>query len=499
MRFFLTHASPSWGLIVRRALRYAAGRRRPFALLGALLTGLLAGCKDLTGAQTLPAGTPNPSVYDNAAGAIEMRNAAVWQLEFSIPDYLSSSGLLTDELTDTLTGASAGVLLTTGSIDLLDERTFPQNAQGVNDLDTYSNLQQTRAYISQALGALAQYGMAPADSAATNVRRGEMYAFLGYTEILLADLYCSGVPLSVLNYHANTSFTYAPSSTTSQVYDDAIAKLDTALMLGGGSDSVLSLARVLKGRAELALGQYQTAAEDVSTVPDTFVYVVYQVYSGNTRSNGDYFISSRTMMSNDEGTNGLDFLSSGDPRSAGIGVSFSSTTHDSLFAPAKYQAGLTTGYARFVVASGVEARLIQAEAALSGVATGTGSWLDQLNALRTNGQNITRMSNQTYTGPGLPQLTDPGATLNGPAATAARVALLFRERAFWLYQDGHRQGDLRRLLRQYSALYPGGQAQVYPTGPYFAPGTGTYGSDVTVPIEGESANPLFHGCLDRAP
>lgn len=39
---------------------------------------------------------------------------------------------------------------------------------------------------------------------------------------------------------------------------------------------------------------------------------------------------------------------------------------------------------------------------------------------------------------------------------------------------------------------------VYPTGPYLAPGTGFYGTDVTAPIDpAEAANPLFHGCKDR--
>jgi hypothetical protein len=102
---------------------------------------------------------------------------------------------------------------------------------------------------------------------------------------------------------------------------------------------------------------------------------------------------------------------------------------------------------------------------------------------------------------GLAPLTDPGAGLSGSAATAARVKLLFDERAAWLFATGHRQGDLRRLLRQYNSL-PAFQSeqQVYPTGEYLAPGTGQYGSDVTAPIPAtEYANPKYHGCLDRNP
>jgi len=41
------------------------------------------------------------------------------------------------------------------------------------------------------------------------------------------------------------------------------------------------------------------------------------------------------------------------------------------------------------------------------------------------------------------------AALTDPGTAEARVDLLFRERAFWFFLTGHRQGDLRRLIRQY--------------------------------------------------
>jgi hypothetical protein len=88
---------------------------------------------------------------------------------------------------------------------------------------------------------------------------------------------------------------------------------------------------------------------------------------------------------------------------------------------------------------------------------------------------------------GLAPLVDPGSD-------SGRVSLLFGERAYWLYLTGHRQGDLRRLIRQYGR----DQSTVYPIGIYFGPGVGIYGSDVTAPIPyTETPNPLFHGCFDR--
>jgi hypothetical protein len=175
-----------------------------------------------------------------------------------------------------------------------------------------------------------------------------------------------------------------------------------------------------------------------------------------------------------------------------------------LFFPAKYAAALAgTQTAPFVVANGVEARLIQAEVALH---AGNASWLTILNTLRTNGNFTTApdpvdpsVIDTTWTaGTGgvdnLRPLGDPGASLSGQAAVDARVTLLFQERASWLFLTGHRQGDLRRLIRQYGRT----QDHVYPIGLYTAPGHGQYGVEVTVPVPPtESPNPYFTGCVDR--
>ena len=72
--------------------------------------------------------------------------------------------------------------------------------------------------------------------------------------------------------------------------------------------------------------------------------------------------------------------------------------------------------------------------------------------------------------------------------------LLFRERAAWLFLTGPRQGDLRRLIRQY-----GRSAELlYPVGSYPG-GVASYGGDVTAPIPAaeRESNPHFTGCIDR--
>jgi hypothetical protein len=141
------------------------------------------------------------------------------------------------------------------------------------------------------------------------------------------------------------------------------------------------------------------------------------------------------------------------------------------------------------VANGIDARLIEAEAAfLAGNYGGLNGTLAILNALRASQQVLT--NNVTYAANALPPLTDPGTD-------SARVAQLFREKAFWTFSRGERLGDLRRLIRQapYKQWYNANNT--FPTGQHYR--GGTYGTDVNLPVpqDEQNNNPKFHGCLDR--
>jgi hypothetical protein len=452
------------------------------AALGGAVSFLasLQGCSLLEGSvQPLPSGTENPSYYNSPSGALAFRNTAIAELQFELPSYLLNTGLLTDELETAVPGQSSG--LGGGSASTatpsLDGRVLPVGS-GLTDGD-YSSLQAVRGTATQAIGTLATY-----DSAAPPALRGELYALEGYAEILLADFFCSGVPLSAVGYQ--TDYTYHASSTTAQVYQNALASLDTALTLTGDSARLQNLARVLRGRAFLALGgpaNLDSAAQAVAAVPDGFQYQlavnfgnISQNLAANTYLFGIFSVALATM-SDHEGGNGEAYLSSLDPRTTSVQMQQSTTNGPPIVfnLPSKYG---FSGFTPFTVADWIEARLIQAEAALQ--AHDVPTYLAQLNHLRLTATVPGQMAS-------LDPLTDPGAQLSGPAADTARVSLLFRERAYWLYLTGHRQGDLRRLIRQYGRR----QDQVYPTGP-------GYGSDVTAPIpQAEYDNPLFHGCLDR--
>jgi hypothetical protein len=87
--------------------------------------------------------------------------------------------------------------------------------------------------------------------------------------------------------------------------------------------------------------------------------------------------------------------------------------------------------------------------------------------------------------------------LADPGTAAARVNLLFREKAFWLFAGGHRAGDMRRLVRQYGRAWD----TVYPVGGYVygAP----FSNEVAIPFDFTETqnNPLLNGkqCIDVLP
>ena len=451
-------------------------------------------CHDLAGlagTQQLPAGTSNPNVYHTTAGALALYQAALAAFQYSygvattsigggqtdttagaFVDFVLMSGLLADELKAGDLGC-ADITCSPSAFDLFDARQLPERTLVVSD-HLYAELQQVRNDASVGIGALELY-----DSTASPALQGRLYALAGYSELFLADLFCSGIPLSTIPAQGN--FTYAAGSTTTQVYQDALAKFNVALTLSGDSAEVEDLAWVGKSRALLALDSLPQAGQAAAHVPNGFSYQFLVDWTGKYgNSGGNLFTqnSGYVTVADQKGGNGLPYLSSNDPRTASQALSTTNLYGASQEVPVKY-GGATPGILPITVADWIEARLIQAEAALHGAATGQGTWLDQLNTLR-----------QTAITPALPVLSDPG---DSPGDTA-RVNLLFRERAYWLFLTGHRQGDLRRLIRQYGRQ----PDEVYPSGSYPQLKIGVYGLDLTAPIPSEElANPLFHGCFSR--
>jgi starch-binding outer membrane protein, SusD/RagB family len=298
-----------------------------------------------------------------------------------------------------------------------------------------------------------------------------------YTYVFFAENFCSGIPFSSSE---SGIYTYGMPLPTDEVFNRAMVTFDQALVVAqaAGSDAQRYLAQIGKARALMGLNRYAEAAALVADVPTDFVYNAE--YSDNTgRQNNGMFAVTRNRreygLSHVEGGNGVPFRQEpNDPRvpwNAG-GVAFDTMLR--AYEQGKYPERGTA----IAVASGIEAALIRAEAALD--RGGSVAYLTYLNDLRAD--------------IGLGPLTDPGTP-------ATRVEQFFQERALWLFGTGNRLSDLRRLVRQYGLS----QADVFPSGTYtreqmdgaLTP-SGSYGSDVNWPVPfDERNNPNFNGCLNR--
>jgi hypothetical protein len=297
------------------------------------------------------------------------------------------------------------------------------------------------------------------------------YALDGYSTILFGEDYCSGVPFSTLTDAGATI--YGQPLATTEIFQRAITKFDSALAAPGITAQYKNLALVGKARAQLDLGQFAAAGTTAGQVTPGFVYNVESSLTTSNQYNGFYTFNinvKRLTLVDSEGVNGLDYLSSNDPRITYKDTSsaaFDKTTN--LIVSHKYPKRDSPA----VLASYTEAQLIVAEAQLAAgnYATPTTGTLAILNTLRA---------------------TVGLAPLAPAVGATAQQNQLFRERAFWLYLTAHRLGDLRRLVRQYNR----NPESVFPTGAFFK--GNTYGPDVNFPVpDVEKNNPNFHGCLDR--
>lgn len=328
----------------------------------------------------------------------------------------------------------------------------------------YEELQRARIAALQAIEGLRTNAPEPPS------RIGEMFAYIGYVETFLGENMCSGIPLSAL---VDNEPVFGEQLTTAQMFEHAVSDFDSAAAYAGTSSEALNLARVGRGRALLNLARFGEAADAVRDVPTDFRLQVEMSATTTLEYNGYYYsayLFSYVTVHDSEGTNGLNFVSANDPRvPLQLGEGNYGLPHYQL---PKY----SDPNAPVELASGIEARVIEAEAAYQENPSDVSAagWLGILNELRA-----------TAITPALPPLDDPGDNVG-------REDLIFRERAFWLYATGHRHGDLRRLVRQYDRDVE----SVFPTGltVHGIP----YGQDVNIaPPERQETNPNYTGCLDR--
>ena len=296
----------------------------------------------------------------------------------------------------------------------------------------------------------------------------EVLSLSGYAYLLFAEHFCSGVPFSTLT---DDGIDFGQPQSRVEILAIALAKFDSALTfaLDNENEELANLARVGRGRVLQNQGSFAQSAAAVSEVPTSFVYAIEGSDNSTRQNNGiwNYTVNFFGFSVPDqEGTNGVNYRSANDPRVTWLNtgeVGFDGET------PYFMQQEYPEQTSNTVLASGIEARLIEAEAALqAGNAT---TAFQILNTLRQS-QGL--------------------STLATPGTATARIDALFRERAFWLYLTGHRLGDMRRLIRQYGRS----ESTVFPVGDYHK--AGEYGSDVNFPVSSdERNNPNFESCIDR--
>lgn len=374
--------------------------------------------------------------------------------------FLSTTALLSDEVFSTGTF---------GTRTATDRRLQQDPSSGNTSDGAYSNLQQARRALFKAADAVATNP----DKGTSDPEYGELNALWGYTYVALGEGYCSAVPISN-DDEADPS--EGPPRTSAQLFEESLPLFTLA-----GND----LAGIGQGRALLNLGRWAEAAGAVSGIATTFNYFLQ--HSENGANNPFFSLQSngRYSLSHQEGgdVTGLPFRggagddpANADPRlpwvedpSGGFDPAFR------LFIAQKYP----NRTSNVVLASGIEARLIEAEAAFNT----SGDWLTPLNLLRADVGNLMAAQVDDYAtlvpSPSLAPLADPGTD-------DARIDLIMQERAFWLWGTGHRVGDLRRMINYYGRT----ESEVYPSGAYHK--GGVHGTGVVFPVDfDEGNNTLF--------
>ncbi len=458
-----------------RYFRFRCVRFGVVGVIATLASTFAMGCNAITETQ-LPDGVEGPATYNNRDGALRLTRTARNELASTIASYIVSSGLLTDELES----------LAANQVSALQSRD-KRSGRWVG----------TPPHTVRALARLARGVVGKYVAEETSAWQALLLFYEAYAEILTADGWCSGVPLSTLDFEGD--WTYRPGSTTDEIYAHAIQLLDSADARAADSVGLQSAIRVLKARAQLALGRYADAGQTVHGINGGFRYDVrIAFYRGRLQTGASQYgdLISNASVSDNEGMNGLPYRSSGDPRTRSTFLTHQQPGSSlSAWLPVKY---ITTDSSTFTLASGIEAQLVLAEVALHN--NDPQQMLTILNALRTTGTYTI----DTTALPGGGETIDTvwHAGVGGiaglrlldalPNTPDAQRQLLFAERAAWLFVTGTRQGDLRRLVRKYGI----DRDQVYPTGAYTRPGyADVYGSDIAFSLHAnEYRNPLFTGC-----
>lgn len=425
--------------------------RATFLALAVLLAAGLTGCEE----GLLEVNDPDvvqPSALEGPDAVPVRINGVIGDFQNAFDDYVLYTSLFTDEM------ILAGTFPTRIDVDERIVQQDPDNGSVTSDL--YEPMHVSRASADEAVtvfqNALGQDEFSDVEGQLRDgIAYGKFYG--GYQRILFSEAFCR----SIFGGPEGESSPAGPDARM----EEALTMLQEAESAANeaGLSQVATAAKVGQGRALLWLGRYQEAASAVSSVPDEFVY--FSRYSSNTTAQwneiyqlttGDNAALRWTVgdgtadnRHNERWPYFEEWVEQGlldtetDLEAAEIGV------------PVVLQT-LYDGPARNVVlASGWEARMIEAEAMLRSGDTGGAEEL--VNRLLTTPS----LNPLTAVNPGLidGQEPDLGAfdAVDFGASFEAQEDLpeLARARAAGLWLSGQRQGTLRRFAEDDGVdLYP---------------------------------------------
>src|SRR5215213_5350251 len=227
---------------------------------------LLAGAAACSTSDLLDVETPDqitPEQAESAVGAASLRASALGNFAaFYGGDYGGSfhgltitSGMLTDEIESAR-----------GGTEHLDSRA--QN-EGVQPLSTtWAFVGQSTTQTIRAINALKEF--APEGTATEKATKatqiGHLYALQGFAYVILAENYCSGLPIA----NANDLDPKTDLLTTAQMLARATAYFDTAAATLGTTTAdqpFRNAVAVGRARTLIDLGRYDDAATAVAAIP----------------------------------------------------------------------------------------------------------------------------------------------------------------------------------------------------------------------------------------
>jgi len=446
------------------------GRSRAYSIAALALTAVSAvGCNKDKLLQVNDPDVLNVGDYQTPSGADPLRFGVIRNFATAFDGSTDSFVTMTGNLADEMLAS-----------DTFDDR-LTINAR--RSVEVNSNMEAVYVAMQKARsGAARAISIIKTTKPSPTFNIGQLYMYLGYTELFFAEGWCPGVPYSSVD---DATTTYGQPQTTAEQLTLAKAHFDSALALADTFQQVKYGAAIGKARAQLSLKDYAGAAATITNANVPLSFQLLSAHSSASTSNGIWSGTtsgaSRYRLTSNEGINGLPFLQGtpgNDARikwatSTRVGFSSQFTAQPNELKYGQFDNG--------ILADGIEGRLMVIENELQGA--NPAAWAQvfaDLNTLRASALNGVAA---------IPAMTVDSLPTSQPQA----VNLFFRERAYWLWLTGHRLGDLRRLVRDYGR----DPESVFPTGALTLPLAGTYGTSTSVTIpKSETNNPNFKGCLD---